>query len=311
MRGRLDRVGLVVLAIAAGCSGSYRTLIPGGSAEEPEPAPEWTVSAAPTPAAGPMLAATPAMSPAPVATPAASPAQTPLAAAAPVETALPAAPPPPPVEPPRPPLAEPPAASPPMPSFGGLPASPVASEAPPVPPPPPVAPPPPPGAVPPSPAGAAEAPAAVSAAVPLAGETIQIIEFDVTNAQITDYDGVTRTIGMEVAETIATELRRRGLNAQATPLSAPRTAPLIVDGKITELDGGSRLKRAFTGFAGGVRLGVQVTVSRAYGAAIGQLVEEERASFGLFGGNDSELLQRCIDDLGQDVAERIANGRYG
>lgn len=147
---------------------------------------------------------------------------------------------------------------------------------------------------------------------PIARMKVQVREFDLRGAHITDWVGPTDTYGALVAQKIAENLRERGVAAQATPQDAPLAGDLVVEGKVNTIDGGSRALRYWVGFgAGAARFSVEGTAKGSDGKLIGEFADERRSGFGIFGGDYETLLQNCAAAVGEDIAEMVVTGQYG
>src|SRR5262249_20154133 len=72
---------------------------------------------------------------------------------------------------------------------------------------------------------------------------IQVREFDVAGARVESFRDPVGPFGKQAAEEVVKELRAYGLNAEAIGRDAPATADVVVEGRITEIDGGSRVTR--------------------------------------------------------------------
>jgi len=143
----------------------------------------------------------------------------------------------------------------------------------------------------------------------LDGEQITVMEFTQDRAQIrygADHDAM----GLAVAEEIAGELRRRGHDAKALPANATPDGDVVVRGRITRIDGGSRAVRYFVGFgAGAAKFGVEGDVERQE-ERLASFSHERWSGFGVFGGSSSSLVQKCIRAVGRDVGKMIDEGAY-
>jgi hypothetical protein len=154
-------------------------------------------------------------------------------------------------------------------------------------------------------------PSALAGTATLPSVGIQVFEFGLGGAEVTNYDGPTSTYGLQVAEAIVAELRKKGLNAQAAARGSSRTGQLIVDGEITKIDGGSRAKRYLVSFgAGAARFAVIGKVARPNGDPVGEFADERWSGVGMFGGDAGELLLRSLGEIGSDVAEMVQTGKY-
>jgi hypothetical protein len=140
---------------------------------------------------------------------------------------------------------------------------------------------------------------------------IQVLEFDLTAAQVASFDEPTTQFGMQLAEAVAESLRKKSFDALAVARSAPRMSQTVVDGRIVKIDGGSRATRYLVGFgAGAARFGVAGQSLGPDGAVVGEFKDERWCGFGLFGGASSNLLHNCMTEVADDVATMVATGNY-
>lgn len=82
---------------------------------------------------------------------------------------------------------------------------------------------------------------------------------------------------------------------------------LIIRGKVTTMDPGSKAARYWAGFgAGAARSGIEADV---VDAATGQVVihfsQERRSGVGVMGGDYQELMQRNLNAIGEDAANML------
>ncbi len=88
-------------------------------------------------------------------------------------------------------------------------------------------------------------------------------------------------------------------------------APVIVEGQVTTIDGGSCALRYFISFgAGATRSGVRGKALRAGGQTLGEFTDERRSGFGMFGGDTETLMHRCVETVGYDIASMITTSEY-
>ena len=157
---------------------------------------------------------------------------------------------------------------------------------------------------------------------PLDGQKVEVQEFAVKGAAVSNYDAPTDTLGMEVAQKIAKLLREGGVDARAIPSGGPPMAKIIVEGQVTEIDGGSRALRWISsgggvfgggGFgAGSARFAVRGKVRRADGEVLRVFADErwsEPGFFGyIFGGDTETIMHECVDTVALDIANIITTG---
>ena len=111
-----------------------------------------------------------------------------------------------------------------------------------------------------------------------------------------------------LADRFAAKLKELGPFTDVSTLTgAPGADALVVDGKFTEMDPGSRAKRYLVGFGAGKS---GVTVSGAVKAADGKLLaefEQRRVGvMGVAGGNSLDKLTSDTKDIGDDVAKFLS-----
>ena len=145
-----------------------------------------------------------------------------------------------------------------------------------------------------------------------AGEQITIIEFSVADAVWINYDAPHEPVGMILAEEIAGDLRRRGRLAEAIPAKATPHGDIIVSGRVTRINGGSRAKRALIAMgAGHASFGAEGEARRPDGSKVARFTTERgTAGKGWFGGSNEENVDRCIRRVGLEIAEMIDTGQY-
>ncbi|HXH27759.1 MAG TPA: DUF4410 domain-containing protein [Candidatus Polarisedimenticolia bacterium] len=100
-------------------------------------------------------------------------------------------------------------------------------------------------------------------------------------------------------------------------LLPPDTAPLpesalVVEGRFTRIDPGSRAKRYWAGFGAG-KSGVQVTgtVKDAAGNVLAEFTHMRRSGIGVGGGDYVKFLSDDTRDLGHDIAEFLVRWASG
>lgn len=162
---------------------------------------------------------------------------------------------------------------------------------------------------------------------PPAKATVAVREFQVdgTVTVVTGYHDPTDALGRDMAEAIAEHLRRLDHDAIVVPNnSATPAANLVVSGRITKIDGGSRAARLFMsmlgfGFtdygAGGGFLRAEGQVARSDGTSVGIFgAEHQEKGTGWFwiryGDSARHQIAGCIEDVGPEIAEMIDEGQY-
>src|SRR5947199_9890852 len=148
------------------------------------------------------------------------------------------------------------------------------------------------------------------------GETVTAV-----SAYSEPIDGVGRTLAQRVVEV----LRARDRDAFVVGKGEAPTADIIVQGRITRIDGGSRAGRllmsqtlgfGFTDYgAGGGFLRAEGRVVRADGKTVGTFSSEHKEkSTGWFwvryGDSAKHQVAGCVDDVGAEIAEMIDEGQY-
>jgi hypothetical protein len=142
---------------------------------------------------------------------------------------------------------------------------------------------------------------------------VSVVPFSLApGAQVLHYDDTPRAAGRAIADNIVRELKDRGVPAVVATDQQP-TTPLVVSGRIAQINGGSKTKRAVLGLGAGH---ATVTIEGEVARPDGQIVAtfgDERGSVGRigFGGGSNEFVVGiCVQDIGEDVAEMIATGKY-
>jgi hypothetical protein len=144
----------------------------------------------------------------------------------------------------------------------------------------------------------------------VSSEAISVVEFSQDGAWV-HYNSPHDTFGLVVAQQIADYLRQKGHSAQAVPAGAAPVGPIVVTGRITMIDAGSRAARYFAGFgAGAAKFGVAGSVQNAQGEEIASFSDERWSGWGIFGGSSTSLVQKCMRSVGRDVGQMIHTGEY-
>jgi len=141
------------------------------------------------------------------------------------------------------------------------------------------------------------------------GQRVTVVEF--TPVAATNYDAPTGSLGLALAEEIAGELRRQGHTAEAIPAGGQPTGDVIVRGRLVRVDGGSRAQCYWVGFgAGAAKFGTAGDVLKRDGTQLASFADERRSGFGIFGGATETLMQKCVRQVGRDIAEMVHTGEY-
>jgi hypothetical protein len=141
-------------------------------------------------------------------------------------------------------------------------------------------------------------------------ERIVVEPFDTSATPLPDPDD-NSYVAAKTALAYVTPPFVEGLSSQlAKPPSAvgdPGTAPpgaLVIRGKVTTMDPGSRAARYWGGFgAGAARTEIQGEVAdAATGKVLLRFRQERRSGFGIAGGDYVKLMQRNLRTIGEDLA---------
>lgn len=159
-------------------------------------------------------------------------------------------------------------------------------------------------------AAACSSPRARIAGPTVTGQRIAVLEFS-SEGTVVKYNEPHDTFGLALAEAIADELRKRGHQATAVRRDAAPDADVLVRGRMTEIDGGSRALRYWVSFgAGAAKFGAEGDVVRADGTPVATFWDGHGSGFGFFGGTSADLLQKCIRRTGMEIAKMIDTGSY-
>jgi hypothetical protein len=113
-----------------------------------------------------------------------------------------------------------------------------------------------------------------------------------------------------LAERFASKLKELGPFTDVSSLTSgasPAADALIVEGKFTEMDPGSRVARSLVGFGAG-KSGVTVegSVTSADGKVLAQFEQRRLGVMGVAGGNSLDKLQSDTRDIGEDIAKFLS-----
>ncbi len=120
------------------------------------------------------------------------------------------------------------------------------------------------------------------------------------------YDGPPDWVGVEVAQEIAAQLRRKGVDARAVDERGDDGA-IRIRGKILRLDGGSKAARNWAPGAGGAWVGISGEALSADGERIGRFSTERRSARG---GSYLRVVEHCVQAVAEDVARMVTSNRY-
>ena len=113
-----------------------------------------------------------------------------------------------------------------------------------------------------------------------------------------------------LANRFALKLKELGPFTDISALAADAAVPagaLIVEGKFTEIDPGSRAKRYFVGFgAGKSGVTVQGSVKGADGNLLATFEQRRVGVMGVAGGNSMDKLTSDTNDIGEDIAKFLS-----
>ncbi|MBV9493254.1 MAG: DUF4410 domain-containing protein, partial [Acidobacteria bacterium] len=82
---------------------------------------------------------------------------------------------------------------------------------------------------------------------------------------------------------------------------------LIIRGKVTEMDPGSRAARYWAGFgAGAARSEIEgEVIDAATGETLLRFTQQRRSGVGVYGGNYQDLMKRNLNTIGEDVGAML------
>lgn len=88
---------------------------------------------------------------------------------------------------------------------------------------------------------------------------------------------------------------------------ASEPGTLIIRGKVTEMDPGSRAARYWAGFgAGAARSEIEgEVIDAATGETLLRFTQQRRSGVGVYGGNYQDLMKRNLNTIGEDVAAML------
>jgi hypothetical protein len=112
-----------------------------------------------------------------------------------------------------------------------------------------------------------------------------------------------------LTERFAMKLKELGpyTDVSAAAEGAAPAAALVLEGKFTEMDPGSRAKRYFVGFGAG-KSGVTVegAVRSADGTLLAEFEQRRIGVMGVAGGNSMDKLTSDTRDIGEDIAKFLS-----
>lgn len=145
------------------------------------------------------------------------------------------------------------------------------------------------------------------------GLLVEVHEFDSKNADVRDYTESVQPYSLETAQAIVEALQQAGMKAQLASPGTHTNPQIIVEGQITQVEGGSTATRLLVGGfgpAGAAHFGVQGTVKKKDGTLIGRFTADRLAWMDWWWPSASRLLTRTAKVVGYDVAEMITTGKY-
>ena len=89
--------------------------------------------------------------------------------------------------------------------------------------------------------------------------------------------------------------------------ASPVADAIVIEGKFTEMDPGSRAKRYLVGFgAGKSGVSVEGSVTSADGKVLAEFAQRRIGVMGVAGGNSLDKLQSDTRDIGEDIAKFLS-----
>lgn len=142
------------------------------------------------------------------------------------------------------------------------------------------------------------------------GQRIAVAEFTTDGATV-KYNQPVDGFGLALAEEIAANLRKKGYTAEAFPRGRTPDGDIVVQGRYTLIDGGSRALRYWVGFgAGAAKTRAAGQVTRRDGTEVGRFATGRGSGFGIFGGASDALLQKCVRSVSRDIVAMIDDAKY-
>jgi len=153
----------------------------------------------------------------------------------------------------------------------------------------------------------------VSTTSPVRGLLVQVRELDASKAEVRNYSEPVQPYGLQTAQAIVEALQEAGVNAEMANADGPLRGQVIVEGRITLIEGGDTTTRVLLGGfgpAGTTRFGVAGTARRSDGTILGEFAVDRLAWMDLWWPSADRLLSRAARVIGYDVAGMIVTGRY-
>jgi hypothetical protein len=148
---------------------------------------------------------------------------------------------------------------------------------------------------------------------PVKGLLVQVRELDASKADVRDYSEPVQPYGLQTAQAIVEALQEAGITAEMANSDGPLRGQVIVEGRITLIEGGDTTTRVLLGGfgpAGTTRLGVAGTARRLDGSLLGEFAVNRLAWMDIWWPSADRLLSRAAKVIGYDIAEMIVTGRY-
>lgn len=148
---------------------------------------------------------------------------------------------------------------------------------------------------------------------PVKGLLVQVQELDASKAIVRDYSDPVQPYGLQTSQAIVEALQEAGINAELATTDTPLRGQVMVEGRITLIEGGDTTTRVLvSGFgpAGAARFGVAGLARRADGTLLGEFTVERSAWVDIWWPSADRLLSRTARVIGYEVADIIVTGRY-
>jgi hypothetical protein len=146
--------------------------------------------------------------------------------------------------------------------------------------------------------------------------SVVIMPFSATDADLVQGEKKDETKKLQadgprlLAEAFAAAAKEAGAFTSVSVIEAGATAPadaLVVEGKFTELDPGSRAKRYFVGFGSGKSaVSVEGNVKSADGALVASFKQRRVGVMGMAGGDSIGKMNSDAKSIGEDVAKFVS-----
>jgi hypothetical protein len=151
---------------------------------------------------------------------------------------------------------------------------------------------------------------------PPAGKVVVIRPFSATDADIVNGEKKEETKKMQdeapklLADEFVAKLKSLGPFTEVSVLTADATPPegaLVVEGKFTEMDPGSRAKRYFVGYgAGKSAVTASGSVKGADGTVLATFEQRRVGTMGMAGGDSIKKMSSDSKSIGEDIAKFLS-----